>query len=123
MAAHSIPPPKTWVTDRELALMNTLDKLFPKSPHILYIWHVNMNVLANYRKHFPKDKQGDHRIIPNPGWELFLKDWNKVVDSVTEAEYVAQLTEFRKHWTHNEEAVDYVEDTWLTPWKEKLVQF
>jgi MULE transposase domain len=74
MTKNDIPPLVTFVTDRELALMNTIDNLFPSSGYILCIWHINMNILAIYRKHFPKDKQVAHQIIPDPRWELFLKD-------------------------------------------------
>jgi hypothetical protein len=35
MTKHKIPEPDTWVTDRELALMKSLDRLFPESDHLL----------------------------------------------------------------------------------------
>jgi hypothetical protein len=38
----------------------------------------------------------------------------------TEADYQTRLAVFYKH---EATAVQYVEDTWLTPWKEKLVQY
>jgi hypothetical protein len=79
-----------------------------------------MNVLANCRKHFPKDKADPNKpgdYIPNPKWEEFLKDWNSLLNSLNEAEYESQLVNFRKH---NDEAVQYCENTWLK-WKEKLV--
>src|SRR5438034_3941787 len=41
MRDHDIPEPVSIVTDRELALMNTLDEIFKKSNHILCTWHVN----------------------------------------------------------------------------------
>jgi hypothetical protein len=120
MIKHGIREPTTIVTDRELALMNTLEDLFPESPHILCIWHVNMNILANCRKHFPKDTQVENKVIPNPKWELFLKDWNSLISSTTEMEYTTHLAEFRKH---QKDAVAYAENTWIQPWKEKLVRF
>jgi hypothetical protein len=126
MEKHKVPPPITIVTDRELALMNCLDDAFPESAHILCIWHANMNILANCRKHFPKDQQvvnqrGPMTIIPDPKWKLFLKDWNTIIDSATEAEYNTNFAQFKAH--HPAIAVEYVEDTWLHPWKEKLVRF
>jgi hypothetical protein len=51
--SHDILELDTWVTKRELTLMNTLDHLFLESDHFLYTWHVNMNILANYRKRYP----------------------------------------------------------------------
>jgi hypothetical protein len=44
--------PKCFVTNRELALLNTLDKLFLTLNHILCRSHVNINVIAKTKKHF-----------------------------------------------------------------------
>ena len=46
MAEIEIDEPYAIVTDRELALMGVLDKLFQYSHHLLCCWHVNINVLA-----------------------------------------------------------------------------
>jgi hypothetical protein len=43
-----------------------------------------------------------------------------LLDSATETEYTTRLVEFQKH---PNEAVSYVKDTWLTPWKVKLVRY
>ena len=134
LTKYGIIAPIIFITDRELALMGALDLKFPDSAHILCTWHVNMNILANCRKHFPKDKpkpitnrtggrptnpsNGD--FIPDQQWEEFLKDWVSILASKSEVEYTNSLMKFRKH---SDAAVTYVEDTWLTPWKEKLVQF
>jgi hypothetical protein len=122
MQNERIEEPLCFVTDRELALMNALDTTFPNSAHLLCTWHVNMNILANCRKHFAKDKADPNKpssFIPDPGWEAFLKDWASVLDSSTEAEYTSRLTLFRKH---SKVATDYYKDTWLK-WREKLVRF
>ena len=37
MMTHGIQPPTTFITDRELALMNTLNDLFPEPSHNLCI--------------------------------------------------------------------------------------
>jgi hypothetical protein len=69
--------PTCIVTDWEKALMNALDHKFPSSAHLLCTWHVNMNILANCWKHFPKDQPGSTARAPNvvdPKWEAFLKD-------------------------------------------------
>ena len=79
-----------------------------------------MNILANYRKLFPKNKQVANNIISDPKWEEFLKDWNNIINSTTEAEYNTHLAKFQKY---EGQAVQYVQDTWLDPWKENFVQF
>ncbi len=55
ITTHEIPKLDTWVTDRELALMNTLDDMFPNSNHLLCTQHVNINILANCRKYYLAD--------------------------------------------------------------------
>jgi MULE transposase domain len=108
MSKNSIPPLNMWVTDRELALMNALDHLFPNSAHILCIWHVNMKILANCRKHFPQDETEQNKIIPDPKWEAFLRDWASLLASATEAEYASCLVQLR---TYPQVVVSYIEDT------------
>jgi hypothetical protein len=126
MTNHEIPELDTWVTDRELALMNTLDHLFPEGDHLLCTWHVNMNILSNCRKHYPVDLRdpskktlvNPHGYVPNPKWTDFLKDWAALQDSPTVSDYRTRLARFQ---THKKEAVDYVKKVWLV-WKEKLVR-
>src|SRR5438034_3907376 len=117
MRDHDIPEPVSIVTDRELALMNTLDEIFKKSNHILCTWHVNMNILANCRQHYAKDvkspaaatKSNPQGYVPDPEWTDFLKDWAAVLDSPSYEEYTSRLVKFR---THKKVAVSYVEKTW-----------
>jgi hypothetical protein len=97
---NDIPLPLYIVTDRELALINALETTFPEVVHILCTWHVNMNILANCRKHFPKDRPdlaqtSPQRYIPDPAWESFLKDWSALLDASSEDEYTAQLIVFQ----------------------------
>jgi hypothetical protein len=54
IAKANVEEPVTVVTDRELALLNSLEVYFPNTTHILCRWHVNMNVLAKTKGYFPK---------------------------------------------------------------------
>jgi hypothetical protein len=115
--------PISIVTDWETALMKALDHIFPESTHLLCTWHVNMNVLANCWKHFPKDLPGatpQASPIVDPKWESFLKDWAALLDSPTEADYSSRLVQFCR--SHAKEATVYCKSTWLK-WKEKLVRY
>jgi hypothetical protein len=124
---NDISEPLSWVTDRELAVMNILEKLFPGGNHLLCTWHVNMNVLANCRKLYPADTKDRIKVtlanpqgyVSNPKWMEFLTDWASLLDSATEEEYTSRLTKFR---VHKDDAVKYVVNTWLK-WKEKLVRY
>ena len=98
---------KCFIIDKELALLNTLDKLFPASNHILCRQHVNMNVVAKTKKHFRTQED----------FQAFYYAWTCVIDSPTLEDYAKNLNTFRKF---NLTAVEYVEKTWLV-WREKLV--
>ena len=52
MIQECIKEPKCLITDRELALIHTLKHAFPSNPHILYHWHMNMNVICKGKEHF-----------------------------------------------------------------------
>lgn len=44
--------PNVIVTDRELALMNVISRVFTTTTHILCRWHINKNVLTKCKKLF-----------------------------------------------------------------------
>lgn len=48
--------PNVFIMDRELALMNAIEIVFPKSAHMLCKWHIKNNILAfmGRRKMFKK---------------------------------------------------------------------
>jgi hypothetical protein len=57
-----------------------------------------MNILANYRKHLPKDQPGETVTdVVHPMWAEFLKDWASLMDAGIEAEYASRLIQFRTH--------------------------
>ncbi|BBN14017.1 hypothetical protein Mp_6g08220 [Marchantia polymorpha subsp. ruderalis] len=41
--------PSTFVTDRELVLMNSLDNVFPDADFLLCRWHISKNIIAKHR--------------------------------------------------------------------------
>ena len=47
--------PQVILTDRELALMNAIEIVFPHSVNMLCTWHINKNVFARMYVHVPKD--------------------------------------------------------------------
>jgi hypothetical protein len=121
MAKMEIEEPYAIVTDRELALMEVLDKLFQHSYHLLCRWHVNMNVLAKCKQHFPGPIKSNNGVYSrHPDFKAFIQDWNSLLLSTTEESYDKQLKEFREK--HPKAATFYVESTWLI-FKEKLVRF
>ncbi|TYZ61958.1 hypothetical protein PybrP1_011943 [[Pythium] brassicae (nom. inval.)] len=58
--------PGVVVTDRELALVNTLAQVYPATSHILSAWHIAKNILAKCKAEFPA--VGDERSM---SWDEF----------------------------------------------------
>jgi hypothetical protein len=118
---HEIEEPTTLITDRELALMTAIDYWFLNSIHILCRWHVNMNVLAKTKKHFPSPVQDPVTKIysRHPKFKSFMKSWNQILRSTSLKDYNANLAKFEAE--NPSLAVKYCVDTWLILWKEKLV--
>lgn len=103
--------PSVIVTDRELALMKAIDKIFPKSKHLLCIWHINKNILAKCKSLFEsKDK-----------WDQFMKSWEILVHSKDEVEYNHRLCCIETDFVNYKGVVEYVKITWLTPYKDRFV--
>ncbi|CAG8600124.1 15699_t:CDS:2 [Cetraspora pellucida] len=60
--------PSVIVTDKELALMNALKIIFPKSTNLLCVWHISKNVLKNCKPQFPKETNEEE----SGEWQSFL---------------------------------------------------
>ncbi|KAG5742853.1 hypothetical protein H9Q72_014522, partial [Fusarium xylarioides] len=120
-----IPMPKVTVTDRDIALMNAFSRhpVLDKVPHILCRWHINMNVLAKTKQYFPKAKYNPatKKAIHDPSFQEFLKTWNTLIYSPTVQDYEKRLEWFKCPGVHPDGAVQYCLNTWLSPWKEKIV--
>ncbi|GMF58874.1 unnamed protein product [Phytophthora fragariaefolia] len=97
MTDQHIALPQLILVDRDLALLNALEEIFPEVPALLCIWH--------------KDSQ-DHR--------QFCEAFNKVIRSRTEDEYNAACENLRK-LSPTEAA--YVDNIWLDIWKWRLVHY
>jgi len=52
--------PKIFLTDKEDALQNVISAVFPKATNLLYIWHINKNILKNCLNKFDKCEQFDY---------------------------------------------------------------
>lgn len=124
MTENSIPEPLHVVTDRETALMNSLNVIFPSANCILCRWHVNQNVIKNCKKFFPEGetyfKHGRRLVRDHPQWTEFMDAWtgeNGLLYAEDEQQYYARLNAFVRKW--DDRAVRYCQG-WLV-FKEKLV--
>jgi hypothetical protein len=102
--------PKVLCTDRKLALMNGIARVFPSCHNILYCWHINRNILANCKTRFSDVE-----------WQQFMERWNMLVSSTLVELFDAALGVFKETYlgTHLV-AWQYVNTTWM-PHKERFV--
>nr|XP_043620091.1 PKS-NRPS hybrid synthetase cheA-like [Erigeron canadensis] len=98
------------MTDRELALMNSIKSVFPFAVNLLCVWHIEKNVLANCKKYFGSNEEFD----------IFMLSWSNLVYSTTESIFIQNWAEFELTYNEKKDVIDYVKNTWL-PWKEKFV--
>jgi hypothetical protein len=101
LTSHKIPPPDVLLTDCELALMNTISKVFPNSIHMLCTWHINKHILTNASK-----------IVKNADEEKqIMSQWSKITQISNTADFYPSFKIFSSRF--NSQFVKYVENTWL----------
>nr|XP_011463603.1 PREDICTED: protein FAR1-RELATED SEQUENCE 2-like [Fragaria vesca subsp. vesca] len=103
--------PEVIVTDRELALMKAVHQVFPETRHILCKWHISKNVLKKCKASF----------ATKAGWEMFITDWNSLVDSLTEDDYLRNLAALEVKYFAYAKEMNYLKTTWLNKYKELFV--
>ena len=103
--------PKVIVTDRELALMKAVENVFPRARHLLCRWHISRNVLAKCKKIFDSNEK----------WDKFITSWSILVLSPTKDEYMNHLANLEIEFSTHPEAIAYVKEHWLNPYKERFV--
>lgn len=91
----------TFVTDCKLALMGTLDEVFPSANCLFYRWHINKNILARLRRVF------DTADV----FQELVTHCNILVAILSSADYDDQLWKMRK--TFDVPVMQYLANTWL----------
>jgi histone-lysine N-methyltransferase SETD2 len=98
---------KAVVTDRELALMNAINEVFPDAKNLLCKWHIENNILSNIKTYFS-----------TPDWEKFEVQWNELSNSITPDIFDQNLAKLKTNIPTK--AYDYIFKTWIGH-KEKFV--
>lgn len=104
---ENIKNPLIAITNRELALMNALAKVFLRTHHLLCIWHINEEVSTQCKQAFSSSEELD----------TFLKHWQRVI-------HAPDVNDHESEWTSLQEAyedrrseildlVNYLQDTWM----------
>ena len=103
--------PNIIVTDRELALMNSIENVLPNSINFLCIWHINKNVKAKYSK-LNKSKEEIDK---------FVDCWNNIIYSKNIDIFYSNLLKFKEDFSSDISIIVYIEDTWINNHKEKFI--
>jgi len=112
--------PSIILTDRSLAYMNAVATYFPSSTLLLCRWHANKAVLAQCQKPILQLNQGNKSLEI---WKEFYGYWHSIIQSPDEEIFYKRVTEFEdKYLDLYLHEVGYIKETWLNPYKEKLVQ-
>ena len=72
-----IPDPLVNITDRDTGLIGAHYEIYPHIDHLLCVWHINKDIVANCKGKF--DTKED--------WDDFYAAWNLVVYAHTRAEF------------------------------------
>lgn len=103
--------PNVFVTDRELALLNPLSVHFPNVPSMLCRRHIYKDIETKAVPHM--SKKGDASSFEHRCKFIF--------EASTEEEYNAQRARMQEKYSDHQVLIDYLHDTWLNPYKEKIV--
>ncbi|XP_058216857.1 protein FAR1-RELATED SEQUENCE 5-like [Rhododendron vialii] len=101
--------PLVILSDRELALMNAIQLVFPRTAHVLCVWHIEKNVLSKCKSQFESGKD----------WETFLSTWTNVIESVDESSFHEAWHLLEVQYKEKEYVINYLKNTWL-PFKERF---
>lgn len=103
--------PRVIVTERDFALMNAVQRVFPSTTNLLCRWHISKDVLGNCKKFFERKEK----------WEAFMSAWSVLVYSSNKDEYQRNLNSLGIDYQTYPRALEYVSDVWLSRHKERFV--
>ncbi|XP_074277536.1 uncharacterized protein LOC141601165 [Silene latifolia] len=102
--------PLVMVSDRNTTLMKAIACVFPRTTHLLCIWHIQKNIVAKCKNQFTNDED----------WDMFLSTWNAVMYAETEASFYEAWHLIELLYKEKHIIQFYLKETWL-PYKEKFV--
>jgi len=116
----SLPDPRTFLIDKDQALMNSIKTVFPHTDFMLCLWDVNKNTLAKSRSFFHRDvlaiRGADDPAFLESVKELeqaFMGCWWVVVGAPTIPEMVQAWTGFYEEFKSCDELVSYIKGKWM----------
>ncbi|POW14110.1 hypothetical protein PSTT_03145 [Puccinia striiformis] len=123
--------PKVFITDRESALRNALEQVFPNAQANLCTWHINKNIATNCKKYFPSikppAKSAKRAIKPVKNlkplvdpWKQFMNLWKLVTYAKSPEVYVERFKTLKDHLATRPAVLSYIEKN-IIPVKELFV--
>ncbi|KNE96692.1 hypothetical protein PSTG_10095 [Puccinia striiformis f. sp. tritici PST-78] len=123
--------PKVFITDRESALRNALEQVFPDAQANLCTWHINKNIATNCKKYFPSIKPpaklAKRAIKPVKNlkplvdpWKQFMNLWKLVTSAKSPEVYVERFKTLKDHLATRPAVLSYIEQN-IIPVKELFV--
>ncbi|KAL0225495.1 hypothetical protein RCL1_003407 [Eukaryota sp. TZLM3-RCL] len=104
--------PEAIVTDRELALLNAVATIYPRTKQMLCVWHIERNIETKCRK-----------LLPEKLISVFHDDFRVVYLAKTLEDYNSFSSMFIEKWSMNyRELAMYIQNTWFVH-KEKFVHY
>lgn len=127
LTKHGIPFPQVIFTDRDLALSNALEIVFPSIPALLCLWHIIKDVETHARTNdFPKviahvnsTRRTPKKIDCSIEHRVFCDTFIALTRSRSLQEY--ELYRARLYALSKQEA-QYIDEIWLDIWKYKIVR-
>ena len=110
----SLYHPTTMVTDADNALIPALSTVFPRTNHLLCIWHLQKDVLVYIKNEVYTEamekglKQPEHGTFMNKAITEMQTDWNKILRASIIEEYEQNWTLFQTHHSGRPAIVNYL---------------
>jgi len=100
------------VNDRDFALMNVISVFFPPASNLLCCFHINKNVKAKCKM----------LVDSVEAWKLIMNAWGIVIECGSCDEFEGGLKCFESICSSWPLFVEYVNNTWVIPHKQKFVK-
>src|SRR4051812_1550452 len=116
--------PNVVVTDRDNALMNAVDTVFPTSTALLCRYHITCNVRSKLKPAVgTKDRLDENGKFVKAGVvvDRIMAAWRGILDAYSEEDYTEKLVHFRSLCGSIRTFCHYVESTILDKVREKVV--
>jgi hypothetical protein len=101
---NDIDEPRAISIDKDLALINAIENVFPCTKYIICRWHINGNIAKNLKVKFENGE----------AWKEFLEEWNAAMYANQEVEFENNWRKIREKYISKPDVINYLESTWIS---------